>query len=177
MTKLKIVQLSNKETDPLRTVSREIKQSEWGSEELLAQINDMKETLLDIPDGVALASPQVGINKRLFVIADRAFEPEAKWKPTVFANPRIIKASKKSAEMHEGCLSVRYVYGKTVRHINVTVEAYNEYGIKFTYEATGLIAHIIQHEIDHLDATLFVDHGYDFEEYTQEDIDNNLKKK
>ena len=98
--------------------------------------------------------------------------PETKgdWKPLVFINPKITKASKKKAIVQEGCLSVRWIYGKTERATNVTIEAYDENGNKFSYGASSLIAHIFQHEMDHLDGVLFTDIGFDFEEFTEEEI-------
>ena len=78
--------------------------------------------------------------------------------------------------MQEGCLSVRWIYGKTTRSLNATVEAYDVEGNKFSYGASGLIAHIFQHEIDHLHGVLFIDHGFDFEEFTEEEIRAGEKK-
>ena len=60
--------------------------------------------------------------------------------------------------LEEGCLSVRYLYGKVSRSHKATVEALDETGTKFTMGASGLLAQIFQHEIDHLDGTLFIDH-------------------
>ena len=79
--------------------------------------------------------------------------------------------------MEEGCLSVRWIYGKTKRFSHVSIEAYDEYGEKFSYGASGLIAHIFQHEIDHLHGILFIDHGYNLEEYTEEEVRNANKNK
>jgi peptide deformylase len=79
--------------------------------------------------------------------------------------------------MQEGCLSVRWIYGKTKRAVNATVEAYDITGAKFSYGASGLIAHIFQHEIDHLDGILFTDHGFDLEEYTEEEVRKAEKSK
>ena len=59
--------------------------------------------------------------------------------------------------MEEGCLSVRPLFGKVRRATRATVEAYNERGEKFTMEGTGLLAHVFQHEIDHLEGVLFID--------------------
>jgi peptide deformylase len=165
-----IVQIDESKDNPLRLIAQEVKKSEFGSEELLRTIKTMQDALSKEDDGVALAAPQIGVSKRLFVISPSAYEEDAKWKPLVFINPVIVKVSRKSEERQEGCLSVRWIYGKTKRHVGATVEAYDENGNKFSFGATGLIAHIFQHEIDHLDGTLFIDHGFDFEEYTEEEI-------
>jgi peptide deformylase len=71
---------------------------------------------------------------------------------------------------------VRWVYGKTRRSLLCTIEAYDIDGNKFTYGGTGLIAHIFQHETDHLDGVLFIDHGFDFEEFTEEEIQAGERK-
>lgn len=165
-----IVQIDEDEKNPLRLIAKEVKKAEFGSPELLELIKEMQKALAKEADGVALAAPQIGVSKRIFVIAPSAYEEKAKWKPLVFINPSITKVSKKQEEMQEGCLSVRWVYGKTKRHLGATIEAYDELGNKFSFGATGLIAHIFQHETDHLDGVLFIDHGFDFQEYTEEEV-------
>ncbi|MEN9338211.1 MAG: hypothetical protein RIQ41_525 [Candidatus Parcubacteria bacterium] len=172
-----IVQIDEKPSNPLRAHSVSIKKTEFGSKDLQATILAMQQALAQEEDGVALAAPQLGISKRLFVVSPSAYEEDAKWKPLVFINPTITKASKKMEERQEGCLSVRWMYGKTKRHTSLTVEAYDMQGNKFSFGATGLIAHIFQHEIDHLDGILFIDHGYDLEEYTEEEVKSMMKTK
>ena len=75
----------------------------------------------------------------------------------VFINPKITKISKKKQAVKEGCLSVIGVFGAMQRAEKVTVEAYNEKGEKFSRGASGLLAQIIQHEMDHLNGILFID--------------------
>jgi peptide deformylase len=170
-----IIQIDDNKTNPLRLHAREITAEEFGSKELLAKIDAMKRSLSKENDGVALAAPQIGLSDRIFVVAPSAYEEDAKHKPLVFINPKIIKKSKKTAIMQEGCLSVRWVYGKTKRSVQATVEAFDENGKKFTFGGSNLIAHIFQHEIDHLDGILFIDHGFDFEEYTEEEVKKGIK--
>lgn len=165
-----IIQIDEKEDNTLRAVAREIKKSEFGSEYLKSVVFAMTSALAKEHDGVAIAAPQIDLPLRIFVVNEKAYEPKAKWKPLVFINPRITKASKKMEEMHEGCLSVRWIYGRTKRYSNVTIEAYDVMGNKFTFGAGGLIAQIFQHETDHLEGILFIDHGYDFEEFTEEEM-------
>jgi peptide deformylase len=106
---------------------------------------------------VAIAAPQVGVAKRLFLIEDQNPDRE-KALPTIVAiNPKIIKYSKKTHVVGEGCLSVPNKYGAVDRHKNVTLEALDENGTLFTRGAGGLLAQIIQHECDHLDGTLYID--------------------
>lgn len=173
----RIVQIDADQGNPLRVAAAEVKRSEFGTPELKNIIRLMHEALAKEQDGVALAAPQIAISKRIFVVSPASYEEQAKWKPLVFINPIITKASKKKKEQQEGCLSVRWIYGKTQRHVSVTVEAYDENGNKFSFGSSGLLAHIFQHEIDHLDGVLFIDHGYDMEEYTEEEIKAGEKKK
>jgi peptide deformylase len=172
----KIVQIDESKDNPLRLVAEEVKPSEFGTKKLKDIVKAMQEALAKEQDGVALAAPQIGVSKRIFVVAPLSYEEKAKWKPLVFINPKITKVSKKVQEQHEGCLSVRWIYGKTSRHASATVEAHDENGNKFSFGGTGLLAHIFQHEVDHLDGILFIDHGYDLEEYTEEEIMAGQKK-
>ncbi|MCX6756604.1 MAG: peptide deformylase [Candidatus Nomurabacteria bacterium] len=164
-----IIQINKRKDNPLRTIASAVKKNEFGTEELKNLVEGMQTSLAKEEDGVALAAPQIAISKRIFVISPKAYEENAKWKPLVFINPEIKKVSKKVQEMQEGCLSVRWIYGTTERHTSATVEAYDVMGNKFSFGASGLIAHIFQHEIDHLDGVLFIDHGYNLEEYKSEE--------
>lgn len=92
----------------------------------------------------------------------------------VFINPEITRLSKKKKEMSEGCLSVRGSYGTVMRHERATVKALDEHGKPFTYHASGLIAHIFQHEVDHLDGILYIDKAVKLEE--DEDIPSAREK-
>lgn len=173
----KIIQIDGDKKNPLRLSAEKVMPSEFGSKELKALVATMLKSLAKENDGVALAAPQIGVSKRIFVVSPASYEEEARWKPLVFINPKVTKASRKKEEMQEGCLSVRWIYGKTKRHVSVTVEAYDEDGNKFSFGASGLLAHIFQHEIDHLDGILFIDHGFDLEEYTEAEIKAGEKKK
>jgi peptide deformylase len=126
-------------------------------------IADMHTTLSKISDGVALAAPQINASWRIFVISPKAFETYTD-QPLTYINPVITKHSKKRETMEEGCLSVRWKYGKTKRHAQVTVSAHNEHGQEFSRGGSGLLAQIFQHEIDHLDGILFNDHAVDLHE-------------
>jgi peptide deformylase len=107
------------------------------------------------------------VNKRIFVVRhDRvspSYRKEVKEKlPAdlgVFINPEIIKTSRKKSESYEGCLSVRHKFGFTDRYDRVTVRAQDEHGEEFTRGSGGLLAQIFQHEIDHLNGVLFIDHA------------------
>jgi peptide deformylase len=172
-----IIQIDTDTNNPLRAHAREVTPDEVGSVYLRDVIASMTQALTREHDGVAIAAPQIGLPLRLFVVSPSAYEEGAKHTPLVFINPKITKKSKKTAIMQEGCLSVRWIYGKTKRSLLATVEAYDIEGNKFTYGGTGLIAHIFQHEIDHLDGVLFIDHGFDLEEYTEEEVKAAANKK
>jgi peptide deformylase len=172
-----IIQIDDNKENPLRMVARLVTKEEFGTPFLKDILKDMEKALSKESDGVAIAAPQIGVSLRIFVVSPNAYEEEAKFKPLVFINPKILKRSKKTAVMQEGCLSVRWIYGKTKRSIGATVEAYDVDGNKFTYGGGGLLAHIFQHEIDHLDGVLFIDHGFDLEEHTEEEVRESMKKK
>lgn len=102
--------------------------------------------------GIGLAGPQVGDDRRLFVIQ----VPEAE--PIVFINPRIVATCPDQTKYEEGCLSIPGVYADVTRPDAVTVVAQNLSGDEFRLDAEGLPARVIQHEIDHLDGVLFIDY-------------------
>lgn len=117
-------------------------------------IKDMHETLATMENGVGLAAPQVGRNIRIFVAS-----PELGLNQTVFINPVITKISHETERMEEGCLSLPGEYGMITRASSVKVEAYNERGRRFKIKGEGLISQLMQHEIGHLDGSLFKDHA------------------
>jgi peptide deformylase len=86
-------------------------------------------------------------------------EPERPAQIGVFVNPEFVRKARKKAEVDEGCLSVRGTYGKTFRAERATVRALDEHGKKFERGGGGILAQAFQHEIDHLDGVLFIDHA------------------
>lgn len=174
----KIIQNGDKK---LRAVAKDIPVSEITGKEFQKVLKNMEDALNGEADGVAIAAPQIGISLRIFLVSEKIFDEEfineedpkkfkgKKWGTIAYINPKIIKVSKKSEMKHgEGCLSVRWLYGDVRRAVNVTVEAYNEKGEKFTRGAGGLLAHIFQHEIDHLDGILFIDKAENLRELPPE---------
>lgn len=162
----------------LRQEAKEVLKKEFGADDLKKVVSDMQEAMEKEDDGVAIAAPQIGVAKRIFVIKERAYEMEKKdfkWKPLVFINPKIKKVSKQVVEADEGCLSVRPLYGTTIRHTNITLEAQDINGVKFTFGASGLIAHIFQHECDHLEGVLFIDHAENIQEVDLEAIQKEIR--
>lgn len=152
-----------KESSVLREKAREVLVGEIKSKKIKSVIKDMKEALAAEEDGVAIAAPQIGESLRIFVVSGKVFSSKEtkKLDDLVFINPRVVKKSKEKVEMEEGCLSIRWMYGKVKRSKEVTVEAHNDVGELFTTSATELLAQIFQHEIEHLDGTLFTDKATD----------------
>jgi peptide deformylase len=123
---------------------------------------DMYETLMDA-NGVGLAAPQVGIYKRLILIYlpagyDNEDDPEVKLS---LVNPEIQRAGGREWDA-EGCLSFPDLYGDVQRYANVTVRAQDIDGNNLKIKARGILARVLQHEIDHLDGILYFDRMEDF---------------
>ncbi|MCX7823729.1 MAG: peptide deformylase [Syntrophobacterales bacterium] len=114
---------------------------------------DMAETMYAAP-GIGLAANQVGVPKRLIVLDLR--EREGQGGLVVLLNPEIIKASG-SLRHEEGCLSIPGFYAKVNRYSDVVVKGQNLEGEDIEINATGLLAVVLQHEIDHLEGRLFID--------------------
>jgi peptide deformylase len=124
-------------------------------DELRALMDDMLETMYAAP-GIGLAAIQVGVPKRVIVM-DLAREGEEK-QPRFFVNPEILWASEETAPYEEGCLSVPEIYDEVERPSQVKIRYLNYAGEQVEEDAEGLYAVCIQHEMDHLDGVLFIDH-------------------
>lgn len=179
-----------KEEKVLREIAKEIPLDEIKTPKIKKVLREMSLSLSTQSDGVAIAAPQIGYSLRIFIVSGKIFNenfilnrrkklenidienkeknntkiipPYAK--DLVFINPKIIKFSKDKEWMPEGCLSVRPLYGKTFRFKKATIQAYDENGIKFSRGASGLLAQIFQHETDHLNGILFIDHAIEIKE-------------
>lgn len=139
--------------DPaLRQQSKPIEQVDA---EVLRLADDMLETMYDAP-GIGLAAIQVGVARRMLVI-DVAREGEEKT-PVVFINPEILRVSDDISTYEEGCLSIPDYYAEVERPASLTVQYVGRDGKQQTVEADGLLATCLQHEIDHLNGVLFIDH-------------------
>jgi len=172
---VEIVQDGNK---TLRQIAKEVPVSEITKPKIQKILKDMSEALDSQNDGVAIAAPQIDVSLRVFIVSGKIFDKEfmdgtsnercIKTHPNLFfINPVITKISKDKKVMDEGCLSVRPIYGKVRRATRATVEAYNEKGKKFKMNGSGLLAHIFQHETDHLEGILFIDKAKDMKEILQ----------
>jgi peptide deformylase len=163
--RLKLVQVGE---EVLRQRARELTPEEIISPEIQQLIEHMRETLRDAP-GVGLAAPQVGMGIQLAVIEDlpeysKAMTPqqiaEREREPVAFhviANPKLVPVGEEKIEFFEGCLSVHGYMALVPRFRRVRVECLDESGKPKTIEASGWYARILQHEIDHLNGTVYVD--------------------
>ena len=133
----------------LRTVAKAV---ENVNSEIKKQVKDMFETMYDAP-GIGLAATQVNFHQRLIVV-DVSEECN---EPICLINPEIIEKNGE-IEWEEGCLSVPNYYESVKRANEIKVSALNELGQSFEIEATEMLAVCIQHEMDHLNGILFVDH-------------------
>ncbi len=155
-----MAKLVPQEHPALHTIAEEITPEEIESGVATKIIKDLKAALKEYSvDGftaVAIAAPQIGVSKRLFIIEDQSDDRDSL--PSLVAiNPTITKFSKKTHVVGEGCLSIPEYYGAVKRSRNVTVVAHDENGERYERGAGGLLAQIIQHECDHLDGILFTD--------------------
>ena len=162
----------------LRELAQSVAPKDITSPKIQKIIADMKLALDSQKDGVAIAAPQIGIPMRIFLVSGLILKKvhEEKYpdgEDMVYINPVITKLSKKKTELEEGCLSVRWLYGKIKRSSQATIEAYDEKGEFFTRGASGLLAQIFQHETDHLDGVLFIDKAYDVEEISPDDLEKD----
>ena len=123
-------------------------------QELQTLIDDMAETMYAAP-GVGLAATQIGVTKQLFIVDVSSGEGPNDLR--VFVNPEIVKADGK-IEWEEGCLSFPGVHQDITRAERVKVRAQDRHGAWFELEADGLMAVALQHEKDHLDGKLMIDH-------------------
>jgi peptide deformylase len=123
--------------------------------ELRRLVDDMFETMYDAP-GIGLAAIQVGVPKRVIVM-DLAKKDDPK-EPMVFINPEVLWRSDEKATYEEGCLSIPEYYEEVERPAKVRVIFLDLAGAEHELEASGLMATCLQHEIDHLNGVLFIDH-------------------
>ena len=120
--------------------------------EIRRLVRDLAETMYAAP-GVGLAATQVNVHKRVIVIDISEHKDELR----VFINPELL-AAEGEAECEEGCLSVPGYYDKVTRAARIRVRAKDEHGAMFEYDAEGLLAVCIQHEMDHLQGKVFVEY-------------------
>lgn len=179
-------EIVQKENKVLRKIAKAVAIADISGRKVQTILRRMIKALNSQEDGVAIAAPQVGENLRIFVVSKKIFEimyeeklksrsskrenleefkmEQPKFKDMVFINPEIIKTSKAKMTTDEGCLSVRWLYGKVKRSQKTLVKAVDENGKPFTMGGSGLLSQAFQHEIDHLNGILFTDKATDIKE-------------
>ncbi len=175
------VKIVDKKSPILRKTAKDVPLKDIGAKKIQSIIKRMKMALKKERDGVAIAAPQIGESLRIFVVSGRVLghrisKSEKTPEDLVFINPEIVKLSKKKVGMEEGCLSVRWLYGSVKRSEKATVRAYDEIGKKIQAGASGLIAQIFQHEIDHLNGILFIDKATDIKNLPPRKAKNAKRK-
>lgn len=147
MTQLNILRYP----DPrLHTVAKPVAKVD---ERIRKLVDDMLETMY-AAEGVGLAATQVDVHERVIVID----VSDSRDQPVVLINPELVKRSDEMTFGDEGCLSVPAIYDKVPRHARVTVEALNHAGEIYQFDAEGLLAVCVQHEMDHLVGKVFVEY-------------------
>lgn len=129
----------------------------FGTPELLALIQDMKDTMA-AKNGAGLAAPQIGVGERvvIFGVENNPRYPDAEDVPfTVLVNPRILLLTREVEEGWEGCLSVPGMRGLVPRYTRLRYSGFDEHGNPIEREAEGFHARVVQHECDHLDGILY----------------------
>ena len=162
MTKDDIITLPN---DHLRQASDKVREI---NDVTLALVKDMTDAAIDWelsrPHEIsaALAAVQIDALQRVIIVRSD-FEDKENNHFTTLINPEIVKYEGSIVEDYEGCLSVKDVYGKVPRHNKIRVRATNLEGQEIRFKADGFLARVIQHEIDHTNGIVFVDHIKDSE--------------
>ena len=177
-----MVNILQKDSPTLRQKAKNLPAPLFGTKELSRIVADMKTALHAEFDGVGLAAPQIGVSYRIFIVAGRvldsgdslsetpALEIEPDWsRDLIFINPVLVKTSKDKKLQEEGCLSVRPLYGTVRRASRAAVRAQNEKGVSFERGASGLLAQVFQHELDHLEGVLFIDKASNIREIPLEE--------
>ncbi len=137
--------------DQLRILRRKAEPIKNIDESIVKLADNMITTMVE-GNGLGLAGPQVGLLERIFTV--KLGEDD----PFVFINPEIVATSPDLSTYEEGCLSIPAQYADVLRPESIQIQAWNTRGRPFTIEASGLLATVIQHELDHLNGVLFIDH-------------------
>jgi peptide deformylase len=145
----------------LRKRAKNVPRSEIGTPAFNNLIKTMFRTMHHAK-GIGLAAPQIDKSMQLAVI-------ELEGEKIIVINPKILAYGKKSDEIWEGCLSLPGVRGVVPRPTSIVVEYTDEYGKRLTFEVEGLLARVFQHEIDHLNGTVYVDRIADIKTLIAED--------
>lgn len=150
----------------LRQKARELSEKEVLSEQIQQLIRSIRQTLKERKYGIGLAAQQVGRNIALSVIHIRPTKtrpnlPKSKWADLVIINPKITRTYGVKRQEWEGCISLAEVFAKVPRYKKIQLEYLDENAVRRTKNFEGLLAQVIQHEVDHLNGKLFVDRVVD----------------
>ncbi len=139
------------------------------NDEIKKIVSDMLDTMY-ASEGVGIAAPQIGVSKRIIIVDTNP--ADASTKPLIIINPEIVEASGEIKEQ-EGCLSIPDVRSEVKRYERVVVEGLDLEGNKIRVEGADLLARALQHEIDHINGKLFIDH---LSKLKQQLLKNQLRK-
>ncbi len=149
-----ILRIQLEASDPVvREAGRALTKQEIKSVEMQSFFDDMIESMMEA-DGIGIAACQVGRALNAAII-HKDYTPGGEH--MVIVNPRIVSHAAKVQDMDEGCLSVPHVFGPVDRYAKVRVKAVGRHGEPLDLKARGMFARILQHEIDHLNAIVFID--------------------
>lgn len=144
--------------DPLLLqVAKKVDQSQFGTLELHALIQDMQDTMVSL-DGAGLAAPQIGVSLQVAIFGFEKNQryPDADEVPfTVLINPRLTPLSDEEEEGWEGCLSVPGMRGRVLRYAQLRYQGVDQYGATIDRKVSGFHARVVQHECDHLQGILY----------------------
>ncbi len=139
----------------LRTVCEEYTPENNKDKDISNLISNLKDTLESVKNGAGLASPQIGVNNRVFVT--RNYRDDNPDEILTFINPEIVTKSKEKLMVADGCLSIPNIHSETERHSYITVSYLDENFNRVKEELEGFQSVVFQHELDHLDGILFLD--------------------
>lgn len=184
----------------LRKRAKELLMHDIVGQKIQRLIAAMQATLAATPDGVGLAAPQINESLRIFIVSEEAEEidraekagwerrqktdlgtitekPYEKrpWRYYVFINPALKNHSRRTIDGPEGCLSVPGTFGDVSRWEKLTIDAHDETGRKFTRNCSRFFARVVQHEMDHLEGTLFIDKAEDLIQIPEKAMAKNEK--
>lgn len=143
----------------VREISTEITPEELQSDQMQSFLDDLVQSMVDY-NGIGIAATQVGKPIRAIVLIDE-YVKEFSEGHLVLINPRFVSKSKKTSLLEAGCLSVPGVNGTNERSAKVRIKALTRDGEPIDIKAKGMLAHILQHELDHLEGILFIDTAFD----------------
>lgn len=148
---------NKKELKLLRKKVADFDFKKYSKSEIAELISKMR-AAMEKAQGIGLSANQIGLDLNCFIA-------QIEKKFYAIFNPKIIKISKEAAEMEEGCLSVPETFGTVARPSKVSLEGWDKNGKKLKIKAWGMLARVFQHEVDHLNGTVFIDKATEFHKY------------